>query len=144
MLVSPHSIARSSLEEMLDSLRRRDEGENQKDLPPALPSRPTSKARLPKRLIQAKLNMENVVSKVISNNNNIKKQDGNVGVRGGGGGGVGGGGCNFGRRKVARVCEQRVMENGGTTLGKCNGAEWDDSIGYFVKKVKKFCVFTLF
>ncbi|GKB94812.1 hypothetical protein Tco_0980949, partial [Tanacetum coccineum] len=130
MLVSPHSIARSSLEEMLDSLRRRDEGENQKDLPPALPSRPTSKARLPKRLIQAKLNMENVVSKVISNNNNMKKQDGNVGVRVG----DGGGGCNFGRRKVARVCDQRVMENGGAMLGKCNEAEWDDSIGYFVNK----------
>ncbi|KAI3501108.1 hypothetical protein L1887_28967 [Cichorium endivia] len=32
MLVSPPSIARSSSEEMLDSLRRRDEGENQ-DLP---------------------------------------------------------------------------------------------------------------
>ncbi|OVA20205.1 IQ motif [Macleaya cordata] len=39
------SAARSSLEEMLDSLRKRDE--KPKDLPPALPVRPTSKARLP-------------------------------------------------------------------------------------------------
>ncbi|XWS27952.1 hypothetical protein CRYUN_Cryun25bG0024500 [Craigia yunnanensis] len=45
---SPTTLAKSSLEEMLDSLRRRDEAEKPKDLPPALPSRPTSKAaRLP-------------------------------------------------------------------------------------------------
>ncbi|XVE80224.1 hypothetical protein DITRI_Ditri14bG0122500 [Diplodiscus trichospermus] len=44
---SPTTLAKSSLEEMLDSLRRRDEEEKPKDLPPALPSRPTSKARLP-------------------------------------------------------------------------------------------------
>ncbi|XP_022753232.1 myosin-2-like isoform X2 [Durio zibethinus] len=44
---SPTTLAKSSLEVMLDSLRRRDEAEKPKDLPPALPSRPTSKARLP-------------------------------------------------------------------------------------------------
>ncbi|TYI96470.1 hypothetical protein E1A91_D01G075300v1 [Gossypium mustelinum] len=44
---SPTSIVKSSLEEMLESLRRQDEDEKPKDLPPALPSRPTSKARLP-------------------------------------------------------------------------------------------------
>ncbi|KAL0399344.1 UNVERIFIED_CONTAM: Myosin-2 [Sesamum radiatum] len=46
--ISP-SLARSSLEEMLDSLRRRDENEKQKDVPPPLPARPrpTSRARLP-------------------------------------------------------------------------------------------------
>ncbi|WJX73410.1 Myosin-2, variant 3 [Trifolium repens] len=44
---SPSAIARSSLEEMLDSLRRRDEEEKPKDLPPALPSRPMSRGRLP-------------------------------------------------------------------------------------------------
>ncbi|KAF3775893.1 Myosin-2 [Nymphaea thermarum] len=42
--VSP-SAHRSSLEEMLDSLRRRDELPN--DIPPALPVRPSSKGRLP-------------------------------------------------------------------------------------------------
>lgn len=42
--VSP-SAHRSSLEEMLDSLRRRDEIPN--DIPPALPVRPPSKGRLP-------------------------------------------------------------------------------------------------
>ncbi|XP_022717027.1 LOW QUALITY PROTEIN: myosin-2 [Durio zibethinus] len=44
---SPTTLAKSSLEEMLESLRRRDEAEKPKDLPPTLPSRPTSKARLP-------------------------------------------------------------------------------------------------
>ncbi|KAK2408469.1 P-loop containing nucleoside triphosphate hydrolase superfamily protein [Trifolium repens] len=42
------SLTRSSLEEMLESLRQMDEErEKKKDLPPALPSRPASKARLP-------------------------------------------------------------------------------------------------
>ncbi|XP_010268832.1 PREDICTED: myosin-2 [Nelumbo nucifera] len=43
--VMPSTTARSSLEEMLDSIRRRDE--QPKDVPPALPTRPNSKARLP-------------------------------------------------------------------------------------------------
>ncbi|XP_068668431.1 myosin-1-like [Aristolochia californica] len=43
--VAPSSMARSSLEEMLDSIRRRDE--RPKDVPPALPVRPTSRGRLP-------------------------------------------------------------------------------------------------
>ncbi|XP_020223619.1 myosin-2 isoform X2 [Cajanus cajan] len=44
---SMSSLTRSSLEEMLESLRRRDEEEKPKDKPPALPSRPPSRARLP-------------------------------------------------------------------------------------------------
>ncbi|KAK7262716.1 hypothetical protein RJT34_30293 [Clitoria ternatea] len=46
---SPCSLARSSLEEMLESLRRKDEEEEKKakDSPPALPARPASRARLP-------------------------------------------------------------------------------------------------
>lgn len=40
-----HLVARSSLEVMLDTLRQRDE--QPKDLPPALPARPTSRGRLP-------------------------------------------------------------------------------------------------
>ncbi|KAJ6853375.1 putative myosin-1 isoform X2 [Iris pallida] len=42
---SAASAVRSSLEEMLDSLRRRDQ--KPKDVPPALPARPPSRARLP-------------------------------------------------------------------------------------------------
>lgn len=38
---------RSRLEEMLESLQQREETEKAKDLPPALPSRPTSRARPP-------------------------------------------------------------------------------------------------
>lgn len=45
--VSPSMIARSSMEEMLESIRRREEVDRPKDLPPKLPSRPTSKARRP-------------------------------------------------------------------------------------------------
>ena len=43
------STARSSLEEMLDSLRREEETQTPRDLPPPLPPRPkpTSRARLP-------------------------------------------------------------------------------------------------
>ncbi|KAM7277865.1 hypothetical protein ACFE04_004999 [Oxalis oulophora] len=45
---SPNSMVKSSLEEMLESLRRRDECDKPKDLPPTLPARPTSRApRLP-------------------------------------------------------------------------------------------------
>lgn len=38
---------RSRLEEMLESLKQREETEKAKELPPALPSRPTSRARPP-------------------------------------------------------------------------------------------------
>ncbi|KVH99137.1 IQ motif, EF-hand binding site-containing protein [Cynara cardunculus var. scolymus] len=138
MLVSPLSVTRSSLEEMLDSLRRRDEAENQKDLPPALPSRPTSKARLPKRLLPAKFDMEYVAP---PDTTTSKKQDVKC---------ISEGGSNFGRKKVKEaaaggespytmtpVIEQRLAENGGASLATPSTspeAEWDDSIGYFVKK----------
>ncbi|XP_071692062.1 myosin-2-like isoform X2 [Rutidosis leptorrhynchoides] len=142
MLVSPHSVARSSLEEMLDSLRRRDEGETRKDLPPALPSRPTSKARLPKRLIQAKLAMEHVVSNDCNNDKkkDVKRVSTTTAAAGGGGGG---GGCKFGWRKVkvpdaedspynmTTVCDRRLANNGGATLATSKETELNDSIGYF-------------
>ncbi|KAL0886712.1 hypothetical protein Bca101_010695 [Brassica carinata] len=45
---SPNTLAKSSLEEMLESLRQKDECQQQpRDIPPALPSRPNSRARLP-------------------------------------------------------------------------------------------------
>ncbi|CAO2833475.1 unnamed protein product [Amaranthus hypochondriacus] len=46
MMSTSPTMMRSSLEEMLENLRKRDE-EQPKDIPPALPSRPTSRARLP-------------------------------------------------------------------------------------------------
>ncbi|KAJ9568038.1 hypothetical protein OSB04_004004 [Centaurea solstitialis] len=146
MLASPLSVTRSSLEEMLDSLRRRDEGENQRDLPPALPSRPTSKARLPKRLLPAKLDME-LEYGASPDNGTTKKLDSK---------GSNVGGSSFGRKKVigaaaggespytmAGVIERRLAENGGTsvaTTSTSQEAEWDDSIGYFVmKKLRVWC-----
>ncbi|KAK7272499.1 hypothetical protein RJT34_29126 [Clitoria ternatea] len=55
------ALARSSLEEMLESLRKRDEEQKPKDLPPALPARPTSRARLPpaRRSLPFKVDDEN-------------------------------------------------------------------------------------
>ncbi|CAH1428642.1 unnamed protein product [Lactuca virosa] len=137
MLLSPPPVARSSLEEMLDSLRRRDEDEN-RDLPPALPTRPTSKARLPKRLLPSKLDVEYVAPPDFTN---IKKQDVKC---------ITGSVCHFGRKKVtaaaavgespytmAPVCEQRLAEDGGATLATpsiSQETDWEDSICYFVKK----------
>ncbi|KAH6775686.1 myosin 2 [Perilla frutescens var. hirtella] len=45
--VSPNCIVRSSLEEMLEALQRRDESERPRDVPPALPRRAVSRSRLP-------------------------------------------------------------------------------------------------
>lgn len=45
--VSPNCIVRSSLEEMLEALQRRDESEMPRDVPPALPRRAVSRSRLP-------------------------------------------------------------------------------------------------
>lgn len=69
-MISPTAMAasatatsvRSSLEEMLESLRRRDE--KPKDVPPALPSRPPSKGRLPsaRRSLPVNLKVENAIS----------------------------------------------------------------------------------
>ncbi|KAL4566850.1 hypothetical protein LXL04_030975 [Taraxacum kok-saghyz] len=133
MLLSPHPVARSSLEEMLDSLRRRDEEEDE-DLPPALPKRPTSRARLPKRLLPVKLDVEYVPPPDFTN---IKKQDIEC---------VTSGICNFGLKRVtagespyamAPVCQQRLVDDGGATLATpttSHETDWDDSICYFVKK----------
>ncbi|KAJ0570977.1 putative myosin ATPase [Helianthus annuus] len=122
---SPNSIARSSLEEMLDSLRRRDEAEHSRDLPPALPSRPTSKARLPKRLIQAKLAMEHAVSYDSNKNKNKKPEVKLV---------TGGSGRSFGEKKeAAAVGDQRLSENGGATLATSPETEWNHIINHFAK-----------
>lgn len=134
--VSPSSMARSSLEEMLDSLRRRDENEKPKDLPPALPARPTSRARLPKRPLPKKFDICDAASEYSS----VKESKGG----------------SFGRKKVkevqpgespyvktseAREYEERAGENGDIAASLPNGSpprfkelEWDDNIGYFTKK----------
>ncbi|KAI0507448.1 hypothetical protein KFK09_013573 [Dendrobium nobile] len=55
-------VVRSSLEEMLESLQRRDE--KPKNVPPALPSRPTSRGRLPsaRRSLPVNFKVENAMS----------------------------------------------------------------------------------
>ncbi|MED6168755.1 hypothetical protein PIB30_014444 [Stylosanthes scabra] len=70
-MMTPRSQARSSLEEMLESLRRRDEEEKPKDKPPALPSRPSSRARLPS---------VRVPNRFVCHGDD-KKEDGGVGGR---------------------------------------------------------------
>ncbi|KAL8239242.1 hypothetical protein R6Q59_015809 [Mikania micrantha] len=128
--VSSPSMVRSSLEEMLESLQRRDEIKNPSDLPPALPARPASKARLPKRPLPAMLGGLPEVGC-------SKMQDGGNG--------------GFGQRKVletgacvespytmAAVHEHRLAENGGAGLATArpspSGSGWDNCIDYYIKK----------
>ncbi|XP_071730168.1 myosin-2-like [Rutidosis leptorrhynchoides] len=123
---SPSLVVRSSLEEMLDSLQRNEDvGKNSVDLPPALPSRPASKARLPKRPVPAMFGVSPEVEK-------YRKQD-----------------VNFDRKKVAcggespytmaAVHKSRMSENGGAGLATppppAADSGWDNnSIDYYIKK----------
>ncbi|XP_047340791.1 myosin-2-like [Impatiens glandulifera] len=57
--MSPSTVTKSSLEEMLEALRRRDhDNEKSKDLPPPLPVRPPSKARRPASRCQLPMALE--------------------------------------------------------------------------------------
>ncbi|KAK4285989.1 hypothetical protein QN277_002610 [Acacia crassicarpa] len=85
---SPSAMARSSLEEMLESIRLRGEEEKPKDLPPALPARPTSRARRPsaRRSLPNKFRVEGDEHAITSSKNNsnakakeTKKKEGDVG-----------------------------------------------------------------
>ncbi|KAH0654092.1 hypothetical protein KY289_031770 [Solanum tuberosum] len=132
------TIGRSSLEEMLDSLRQRDENEKPKDLPPALPARPklTSRTRPPsqrqplsKRLSKGDVELENGKKKEESKG--LKR---NV----------------FGAMKVKGMEDSespyampsgkknstgRLREVSGGKVEKWRSeAEWDDRLDYFVKK----------
>ncbi|XP_015082008.1 myosin-2-like isoform X1 [Solanum pennellii] len=132
------TIVRSSLEEMLDSLRQRDENEKPKDLPPALPARPklTSRTRPPsqrqplsKRLSKGDVELENGKKK-----EELKVLKRNV----------------FGAMKVKGMEDSEspyampsVKKNSTGRLREVNGgkvekwrseAEWDDRLDYFVKK----------
>ncbi|XP_057956923.1 myosin-2 [Malania oleifera] len=160
--VSPSSVVRSSLEEMLDSLRRRDETEKPKDLPPALPARPTSRARLPsarKSLPNnfkvgddapeyspcGSLAMEEVKRKAVSSSREQKE----LGFKFG----------SFGSKKLKGVHpgespyvmpsedetseKKRLLEEtervdlaaaSCTSSPKIRDSEWDDNIEYFFKK----------
>ncbi|KAL3821565.1 hypothetical protein ACJIZ3_007470 [Penstemon smallii] len=118
--VSPNSLARSSLEEMLDSLRQRDENLKPKDMPPALPSRPRSISR--SRLPSTKNTTFHIEeSDSLLYNGNVKK-DGMKGLKRG----------SFGVKKVKEI------EPGESPYIMEPSDEEDeihnDNVGYFMKK----------
>ncbi|KAL0406847.1 UNVERIFIED_CONTAM: Myosin-2 [Sesamum latifolium] len=149
--VSPNSVARSSLEEMLESLRRRDEDEAPKDLPPALPARPRASSRArppsPKRVLPTSSEVSESASGQSSlnccvNEGERKEQRGN----------------SFGAKRVRETelgespyvlaasankgQDQRSEEKDNLELSnlppgsllRFRESEWDDNVGYFAKK----------
>ncbi|KAL3333426.1 hypothetical protein AABB24_033477 [Solanum stoloniferum] len=131
------TIVRSSLEEMLDSLRQRDENEKPKDLPPALPARPklTSRTRPPSQ----RQPLSKRLSKSDDELENGRKKEESKGLK-----------RNvFGAMKVKEMEDSespyampsvkkrtgRLREASGGKVEKWRSeAEWDDRLDYFVKK----------
>lgn len=150
--VSRSARTRSSLEEMLEALQRRDEDEKPKDLPPELPSRPrlTAKTRPPsfKRRLPTSSETANggLESSVECNS---QKEEVKESRRNG-----------FGAKKVKEMepsespyimstqrkeskrrwgeKDRPKIDNSlpAGSLPMCCKAEWDDSIGYFTKNVR--------
>ncbi|KAK6131574.1 hypothetical protein DH2020_034685 [Rehmannia glutinosa] len=150
--ISPNSIARSSLEEMLDSLRQRDENEKPKDIPPALPARPkpTSRARLPsaKRPLPTNFEIGESETAQSSSNCNVKKERRN----------------SFGTKKVKEMepgespylmaapddkghspkseekDNAKLANSSPGSSARFRESEWDDNVGYFInKKLRVWC-----
>lgn len=157
--MSPNSMARSSLEEMLDSLRRRDEMEKPKDMPPALPVRPraASRSRLPsaKRSLPTNFKIGESELPDSSSNCNVKKEETKGSRRN-----------SFGAKKIKEMdqrespyvvavnekkCERRLEEKDGAELAslplgslpRLREPEWDDNLGYFIKKVTNVVKFVV-
>ncbi|KAJ8618088.1 hypothetical protein MRB53_014274 [Persea americana] len=159
--VSPTSITRSSLEEMLESLRRRDE--KPKDVPPALPARPISRARLPsaRRSLPVNFKIANKRPEYLSNDSGrdekkelgpaIEKESGFEGVI-------------LGIKKLKaeppvespyvrmaemETCEERLEEPEDLDSGAVTSSSppliqergWDDNVGYVLKKYELMCYF---
>ncbi|KAL8166178.1 hypothetical protein V2J09_007677 [Rumex salicifolius] len=138
---SPTILARSSLELMLESLRHQDE--KPKDLPPALPSRPTSRARLPSARRSLPVNFK-VNEKLIAGDvNEVKTKSGDgrepkINT--------------FGRKKIKfdqlnelnspyskwNALEMAAGESSGSVSAVAStsrpAVDWDDGVGYFMKK----------
>ncbi|XP_049415249.1 myosin-2-like isoform X1 [Solanum stenotomum] len=132
------TIVRSSLEEMLDSLRQRDENEKPKDLPPALPARPklTSRTRPPsqrqplsKRLSKVDVELENGKKKEESKG--LKRNVfGAIKVKG-----MEDSESPYAMPSVKKNSTGRLREVSGGKVEKWRSeAEWDDRLDYFVKK----------
>ncbi|GAB2284575.1 hypothetical protein Dimus_019029 [Dionaea muscipula] len=144
--VSP-SMGRSSLEEMLENLRRRDE--KPKDTPPALPSRPVSKARLPsaRKSLPVNFRMGEVGGESRDEEGKRKcdesKEAGGLGFRSSSSN-------SFGNKRIKSdqlgespyspdavlASEEGCGGGGGAATSKvaATTVEWEDNIGYFIKK----------
>lgn len=141
------SPSRSSLEEMLDSLRQRDEVDKPKDLPPALPARPTSKARRPSSTKRGPLPNNNTTIETHFSNMKTKEQ-----VKRSKGGSSFGGKISKGPppnhespyiSTSSGQHKQKPQENPPpSTLQRFRESELNDNIGYFIKKVILFLPFT--
>ncbi|PHU13083.1 Myosin-1 [Capsicum chinense] len=150
--VSAPSRTLSSLEEMLESLKQRDENEKPKDCPPALPSRPKLASRTrppsPKRAKPTTPEKRDVGFENGKREEEVKGNRGNV----------------FGAKKGKEVdsssespyvnssaqkeYRKRFWEKDGAeidkkfpySLPKFREDEWDDNIGYFIeKKLRVWC-----
>lgn len=155
MMSAPTSMVRSSLEEMLDSLRRRDDEDRPRDLPPALPARPVSRARLLPARRSLPKNFEPDASPVTSVGQPCSKKEEVKALKGARIG-------SFGGKKDRDLpvdspyvevedCEVRMEEadpasiaaEPSVSLPRFRESEWDDNIGYFIKKVSN-CFISLF
>lgn len=149
MSISPAaSMARSSLEEMLDSLRRKDEEDKPRDQPPALPARPTSRARRPiaKRMLPEGFEADSAMAdpgRLSGRKRDKQKRPGSFG-------GMKDkelpGESPYVMLVEERESDQRAekMESAdhvaepSSSMPRFKELEWGDNIGYFIKK--KLCV----
>ncbi|KAJ8443459.1 hypothetical protein Cgig2_026246 [Carnegiea gigantea] len=137
------SSTRSSLEEMLESLLRREE--QPKDVPPALPSRPMSRARLPSSRrslpVRFQLDMSNAVGTSgagsISNKERVTNNRENQGLSS----------VGSAKRMKSDVSPYGLMEveresGGGVRITSTStaSAPWEDNVDYFIrKKLRVWC-----
>ncbi|KAJ8764679.1 hypothetical protein K2173_007767 [Erythroxylum novogranatense] len=153
---SPTGVTRSSLEEMLDSLRRRDEAlEKSKDLPPALPARPPSRARLPSARhslptdfkVGKSGQVENETEPVAKEEKDSKRKEKKLSYRAG----------SFGSKKMKKdqssadsnpyaeeeKKNEQVKEYALSSIPKVQEPDQDDNISYFFKKkLRVWCRYT--
>ncbi|XP_059662595.1 myosin-2-like [Cornus florida] len=149
LTVSHPSVVRSSLEEMLESLRRKDENEKPKDLPPALPARPTSRARHPssrRRPLRTNFEVGNAgpecSSNCISKKENVKESKGGS-LRTKKTKEVPAGESPYVIESEEKKYAQRLDEADGANLAaeatvspppRFRESEWNHNVGYFIKK----------
>ncbi|KAL8510365.1 hypothetical protein ACS0TY_017249 [Phlomoides rotata] len=120
---STNSMVRSSLEDMLESIRQRDEIKTPKDMPPVLPPRPASRARLPS--IKRPLPMSSEVDEnggAESSLNCSVNKEGRKEQRGN----------SFGAKRV------KEKEPGDSPYIVASKEKEKDNVGYFIEK--KLCV----